>query len=374
MTDGSRPSEAGRWLASRFGSVPVERLRVPLGLLGVALLLRPVVASPLLLGYGQIATTMLIWMLFVASFNLLLGYTGLLSFGHAMFFGIGAYGVAIGITRFQLPLLVAAPGALVAAVVVAYPIARLTVHKGVIYFAMLTLAFGEAAHFVANYNPAGLTGGAQGITQDLLPEWIMTYRGSKFVVLGGLSLEWYYAVAAVFFVGMLALWQVVRSPFGRSLAAIRENEDLALAMGMNTRRYKVWAFTTSGLFAALAGVLLGIDDTGVGLSVLTVQTSGDAILMTVLGGLSYFFGPLVGVFVWLFSEDYLTGFDVLHLPLAEYPLVSVELSGLLTYWQFLLGLLFVVTVLLAPREGLWGLTRNGVASAVERVMGGDGRE
>lgn len=366
MSDDTRPSETMRRFGSYFDASRHRWLRIPLGLLALVSLLRPVVSHPLLLGYGQIASTMLIWMLFVASFNLLLGYTGLLSFGHAIFFGIGAYAAAIGIAKFGVPYAIAAPIGIVVASGTAYLIARFIVQKGEIYFAMLTLAFAEVIYFIANYNPAGLTGGFQGLSANTLPVFIETYRGAKVVNLIGISFDWYYAVGFVFLVSMLALWQVVRSPFGQSLVAIRENEELARSIGMNTYKYKVWAFTLSGLFAGVAGTLIEINNRGAGLSLLSVPTSGDAILMTVLGGANYFFGPVAGVFVWLFTEDYLTSFETLHLPLAEYSLVSVELSGVLTYWQFLLGLLFVLVVLVVPREGIWGLSKRIIESAYDR--------
>ena len=353
--DGTLDGLAGR-LPDRVAGVDVDRVKVPLGLVAIVLVLRPLVSQPFMLGYPQVANTILIWMLLVTSFNLLLGYTGLLSFGHAMFFGIGAYGAAAGLTRLGLPWVASAPLGLVVATVAAYVIGRLIVQKGEIYFAMLTLAFAQAVHYVANQDPVGLTGGTTGIT-GASPAWIVSERGAKVVTAFGLRVDWYVLLGASFVVAMVAIWQVVRSPFGRSLIAIRENDALARSMGMNVDRYKVWSFTFAGLFAAFAGVLIQVNNQGATLENLSILTSGDVILMTILGGSVYFFGPAVGAFVWLFAEDFLTGFGTLHLPLTEFSLVSVELSGVLAYWQFFLGLLFVVVVLLSPREGIWGLVR-----------------
>jgi len=168
---------------------------------------------------------------------------------------------------------------------------------------------------------------------------------------------------------MGALWQIVRSPFGRSLIAIRENEALARAMGIDTARYKVWAFTLSGIVAAYAGTILEINEQGATLSLLTVTTSGDVILMTVLGGANYFFGPLAGAFVWMFVEEYLADFHTLVLPLAEVPLVHVDVSGVLSYWEFFLGLLFVIAVLISPREGIFGMVKAIVDRIAARVRG-----
>lgn len=349
----------------------LRRYKVPIGAVLLVLLVRPLVSMDLLLGYGPVANTILIWMLFAASFNLLLGYTGLLSFGHAMFLGIGAYVTAIGLSQFDSPFVLSAVVGLALAAVVAYLIARLIAQKGEIYFAMLTLAFGTTAHFIANFNPGGLTGGTTGIASGAVPPWIETERGLKYVNLWGTEFDWYFMVAAAVLLGLLVLWQVVRSPFGRTLVAIRENEELARAMGINAYRYKVWAFTISGVVAAYAGTILEVNEQGATLSLLTVQTSGDVILMTVLGGANYFFGPVAGAFLWLFAEDYLTDFETLILPLKEVPLLSVEVAGILSYWQFFLGLLFVIAVLVAPREGVWGLLRSSIEATYQRIRTDD---
>ena len=355
--------------AERLRSI-VRRYRVPIGLLLVVLLLRPVVAHPWMLGFGQIATTMLIWILFVAAFNLLFGYTGLLSFGHAMFFGFGMYGVAIGLSRFDLPFVVGAAIGIAVAAAVGHLLGRLIVDRGEIYFAMLTLAVAQAVHFIANRDPGGLTGGSNGITQGTLPPWVETFRGQASLVFGGVEFDWYWGVAAVFLVSMLGLWQLLRSPFGRSLMAIRENEPLARAMGINAYRYKVASFTASGALAGIAGALLEINDQGAALATFAVTTSGDAVLMAILGGVNYFFGPVAGVIAWFFAEDYLTDFAVLHLPLAEFSLVSIDLSGVLQYWRFFMGALFVIIVILSPKNGIWGFVR-GIASRLVARLGGE---
>ncbi|WP_410767487.1 branched-chain amino acid ABC transporter permease [Haloferax sp. DFSO60] len=346
----------------------ITKLQVPLGLIAIVVFIRPVVSHPALLGYEQIANTILIWMLFAVSFNLLIGYSGLLSFGHSMFLGIGTYGVAISLVRLDLPFILAAVVGVAAATTLGYLLGRLTVEKGEIYFAMLTLAFAQSVYFIVNQNYGGLTGGSTGIS-GALPTWIESYRGVMYVSLGWVSFDWYYLLAAVFLFGMLALWQLVRSPFGRTLAALRENEQLARAVGIDTKRYKVWAFTFSAAFTSLAGVLLEINNQGATLQNLSITTSGDIILMTILGGTNYFLGPAAGAFVWLFAEDFLTEFETLVLPVSEFPLVTIELSGVLAYWQFFLGLLFVVAVLVAPREGVWGLFRGGIERVYDRLNG-----
>jgi branched-chain amino acid transport system permease protein len=353
------------------------KYRIPIGLVVLVVLLRPVVGSEFLVGFDAIATRMLIVMLFVAAFNLLFGFTGLLSFGHAMFLGFGMYGTAIVVAN-GLPLL--PPGgnltffagatiSLVAVAVFSYLLGKLIVDKGEIYFAMLTLAVAQAVYFIALRDPGGLTGGSNGLTGGTLPAFVEQVRGEISVTAFGLSIDWYWVAGAVFLLAMIGMWQVLRSPFGRTLVAVRENEQLARAMGVDTGRYKVWSLTFSGVFAALAGVLLEIHNTGAAIENLSVVTSGDTVLMAVLGGIQYFFGPLAGAFTWLFAEDFLTDFDVLHLPFSGAAVVSVDLGGVFQYWQFFLGALFVVIVLTSPKDGIWGYVR-GFAARVRRLIAG----
>jgi branched-chain amino acid transport system permease protein len=362
----------------------VETYRIPIGLVVLVVLLRPVVSSDLLLGYDAIASRMLIVMLFVAAFNLLFGYTGLLSFGHAMFLAFGLYIPAIVVQNglWVLPqqgnvtFFVGVGIALLAVAVYSYLLGQLIVGMGEIYFALLTLAFAQAIYFIVLRDPEGpngngLTGGSNGLSRGTLPDFVEQTRGVISVEAFGLSVDWYWAVGVVFLLGMLALWQIIRSPFGRSLIAIRENEQLARAMGVNTKRYKVWAVTFSGLFSALAGVLLAIQNTGVSIENINVFTSGDTVLMAVLGGVNYFFGPVAGAFAWLFTEDFLVDLEVWEFPLSELTLVSLDLGDVVLYWQFFLGALFVVVVLTAPEEGVWGYARSIPAWCYGRIRGGN---
>jgi branched-chain amino acid transport system permease protein len=350
----------GRYFDRDF---PLYRYRIPVGLVLLVVLLRPVVSHPMLAGYEQLATTMLIWMLFVSGFNLLFGFTGLLSFGHAMFLGFGMYAIGIGLSEFSLPFFAAAAIGLVFTAVVAYGIVKLIVNKGEIYFAMLTIAFGQAAFFIVNFNPGGLTEGSDGISRNTLPAWIESFRGSKSITfLPEMINDWYIAVAVVVFLLSLLLWQIIRSPFGRTLIAIRENDMLARSLGVNTTRYKVVSFVISALYAAVAGILLEINDQGAVLETLHWSVSGDAVLMSVLGGMNYFAGPFVGVFTWLFAEDFLTGFETLALPG-----LVLEVADLLNHWRFLLGLLILVIIISAPRTGLWGFLKKGATRAGSRL-------
>jgi len=360
---------------------PVKRLRAvvpsgriatfaaPFGLLLIVLLLRPVLRLEFVLGGDYIASTILIWMLFASAYNLLLGYGGLLSFGHAMFFGAGTYGIAIGLSRFDLPFVVAGAIGVLVAAGMAYGIGQLTVDRGEIYFAMLTLAFGMAFHFLANANPFELTGGSDGIRSGALPEWVSSFRGHTTVTLPGFEFDLFYLVAAIFLVSMLALWQIVRSPFGRTLVAIRDNEALARSMGISTHEYKVRAFTLSGAFSAIAGTMFVLNNGGAALEDVAVLQSGNVLLMTIFGGMNFFFGPLTGVFGWYVAREVLTSFEVLQLPISELALLSIEVGGVLTFWQFFFGLAFVIVVLVAPQDGIWGFVRGWALRIGTRLQG-----
>jgi branched-chain amino acid transport system permease protein len=354
------------------GGWHVDALAV-LALVAFVLVLRPLVALDALLGYGTVANTILVWMLFAAAFNLLLGYTGLLSFGHAMFLGTGMYAVGIALSRFDTGLFFpAAALAVAAAGVFGYVIARLIAQKGDIYFAMLTIAFGEVFWYVANADPYGLTGGSDGIAVNVLPPWIESQLGEKYLVVAGSEFDLYWMVGGVFVVAVYLLFRIVRSPFGRTLVAIRENEALARSVGVDTTRYKVWAFTLSAVFTAVAGILLEVVKQGVTLNSLHWTTSGEVVMMTVLGGMSSFAGPMAGAFLWQFGASYLTSFETLVLPLSEFPVVTYEVASLMEYWRFLFGLLFVVVILTRPESGAWGALKSGLRAVADRVLDAGG--
>ena len=357
MSDSStdNPSQSNQNEISDFTSTSrYETLKIPVAIIIFALVFRSIIASHFVLGYGQAASGILIWMIFVAGFNILLGYTGVVSFGHAMFLGIGMYSIAIGLAEFHLPFVVAGVLGIVFAVAAAYVVARLIVGRGEIYFAMLTISFAEALNYIVRQNPGGLTGGTNGLSHNTMPTWTESYRGTKFVNLAGLHFNWYWFVAVFFVISLLVIWQIVRSPFGRTLIAIRENKELARAMGINTDWYIVMSFTLSSVFAALAGILLEINDAGAVADTFGSTTSGNVVLMSILGGMRYYAGPITGTLIWKLASNYLSGFKTLNLPLSEFPLVSFQVGGIMVHWKILLGIIFVTIVVLSPKEGLWG--------------------
>ena len=273
-------------------------------------------------------------------FNLLFGYTGLLSFGHALFVALGAYGAAVlssklGVKSFELVLLLS--GA--AAVLVAIPVALLSVRYVRIFFGILTLAFGMLFHsFLFKFYD--LTGGDTGI-RVLRPSLLgMDFKElDKTAFLVGPF--YYYCLALLVLLGIL-MWRIVHSPFGLHLGAIRENPRKAEYLGVRVRFFRLVAFLISAFYCAVGGVILAIN-TGQADPELAYWThSGELVFMTVLGGFASFFGPLVGAFTFIFLKS--------------------ELMGITQYWRFLLGVILVLIVVLFPR-GLMGLAHDAWSRA-----------
>ncbi|MDQ6679592.1 MAG: branched-chain amino acid ABC transporter permease, partial [Pseudomonadota bacterium] len=244
-------------------------------------------ALPVLGIYPVLAMQLLCFAMFACAFNLLLGYSGMLSFGHAAFFGFSAYVTSWLITSLQWNTLESIGAGVVAAALLGLVIGAIAIRRQGIYFAMITLALGQLVYFLCLQAP--FTGGENGIQG--------VRRGS---LLGLVSLRpdlnMYYFVLAVFVAVYLFIRRIVHSPYGQVLKAIRENEPRAVSLGYDVDRYKLLAFVLSTAISGLAGSLKALT---LGLASLTdvVQaTSGEVILMTLLGGTGTFFGPVLGAF------------------------------------------------------------------------------
>lgn len=255
----------------------VERVLLALGI--AALIAAPFFVYPIFL------MKMLCFALFACAFNLLLGYTGLLSFGHAAFFGGAAYFTAHAAKVWGWPpeaaiLLGVAGGALLGLVIGFFAIRR----QG-IYFAMITLALSQMFFFFCVQAP--FTGGEDGIQG--VP------RGTLFGVLDlRQPLNIYYTVLAIFLIGVFAIWRIVHSPFGMILRSIRENENRAISLGYSVANYKLAAFVMSAALAGLAGAAKALVFQFATLTDVGWQMSGEVILMTLLGGIGTMVGPIVG--------------------------------------------------------------------------------
>jgi branched-chain amino acid transport system permease protein len=296
------------------------------GLVVGLILLAVGLALPFLV-YPVFAIQLISFALVAVSFDLLLGFTGLLSFGHAMFWGGAGYVATIliaraGWTSFPAAFVAGVAFALVLSVLVGF----IAVRRSGIYFAMVTLAIAEIVYFMA-YQLSNLTGGENG-TQVLT-------RGTLF----GLSLEndrvFYYLALAIVVLGVLFAIRVVNSPFGAVLAAMRENEPRARSIGYDTNRFKLAAFVMSGTLAGVAGALYAIGNRLSGLDGVDWHTSGKIVMMTILGGIGTIFGPIVGAGLFESLEFY----------------ISKTAVGDKT--NLVMGLIFAVIILLA-RRGIVG--------------------
>jgi branched-chain amino acid transport system permease protein len=262
--------------------------------------------------------------LFACAFNLLIGYVGLLSFGHAMFFGMAAYVSAHAAKVWGLTPELAVLGGALTAGALGLLVGALAIRRQGIYFAMITLALAQMVFFFCLQAP--FTGGEDGI--QAVP------RGKLFGLID-LSNTWamYAFVAAIFFGGFLLIYRVVHSPFGQVLKAIRENESRAISLGYDVDRYKLLAFVLSSALAGLAGATKAIVFQLASLTDVHWTMSGEVVLMTLVGGLGTVFGPVVGAAVIITMQNYLA-----------------QLGAWVTVVQ---GVIFVVCVL-AFRRGIVG--------------------
>jgi branched-chain amino acid transport system permease protein len=309
-----------------------------LALLGLGVAVVPFLGLPY---YTTLMLPFFGYSLAVLGLNLLFGYTGLLSFGHALFVALGAYTAAyltsvFGVLIFEGIVLAAA----VVALLVAIPVGLLCVRYVRIYFGMLTLAFGMLFYsFLFKFYH--LTGGDEGL-RVLRPRLL----GLSFPSLdktGFLTGPFYYYSLALLALGMAVMWRIAGSPFGLCLRSIRENPAKAEYVGVSVRRYRFYAFVVAGVFGAVGGALLAIP-TGLADPLLAYWThSGTLVFMMLLGGFSNFFGPILGSFVFIFLQDQVMSFT--------------------QYWRFVFGAILAIVIICFPR-GLMGFLDPGERAGV----------
>ena len=301
----------------------------------------------------NVAAKVLVFVVLVASFDLLLGYTGIVSFAHTMFFGIGAYGIAIATTRLGPTweaLLLGTLGALALSFVLALLVGLFSLRVRAIFFAMITLAVASAFLTLAS-QLSEFTGGEDGLTfkvpEVLSPGFELLSEPLLGVVVNGRVLC-YYLLFAVALVLLLAMLRIVNSPFGRVLQAIRENEFRAEAIGYRVVVYRTTSSILSALFACLAGAMLALwlryngPDTS-----LSFEVMMDVLLIVVIGGMGTIYGAAIGSALYLVAQSYLQ--DLLRLgseATAAVPVLSALLSP--DRWLLWLGLLFVLSVYYFP--------------------------
>ncbi len=309
-------------------ALSIQKLLLVIGLVGL-------IWAPFLV-YPIFVMKVLCFALFACAFNLLLGYAGLLSFGHATFFGGAAYFTAYAVKEWGLPpelgILIGVAGASLLGLVMGF----VAIRRQGIYFAMITLALSYMFYFFCLQ--AEFTHGEDGIQS--VP------RGYLFGVLDlNNSFNMYYFVLAIFLIGVLIIWRFINSPFGMILKSIRENEQRAISLGYSVARYKLGAFVMSAALAGLAGAVKALVFQFATLTDVAWQMSGEVILMTLLGGIGTLIGPIFGAGFVATLENYLAT--------SEFPVTIIT------------GIVFMVCVLLFRR----GIVGEFYASRLGRKLG-----
>lgn len=279
--------------------------------------------------YQYLALEIIIWMMFALGHNLLLGYGGLPSFGHGAYFGVGAYALGLLQQRAELGLLGALLGAVLAAALVGAAVAAFISHRRGIYYALLTIAFGQIFWFVA-IKWHSVTGGEDGLQRIKRPA--LQLLGSDISLASNQA--FFYFVLCLFALLLVALWRLVHSPFGRVLRAIKQNEMRAAFIGHNTWLYKFAAFVISASIAGLAGGLFAMAQQSAYPNVMSLHNSGFVVMMVLIGGgLVSFWGPVIGALIFILARDLLGAYT--------------------ETWLLWYGLLFMAVVLYQP-DGVAG--------------------
>jgi len=285
---------------------------------------------PLLGGYTALAGRVLVFGLAAMGLNMLLGFTGVLSFGHAAYFGLGAYGAGLTLRYLvhSTPLAILA-GTLLGGLAGTL-FGKLIVHRRGVYFAMCTIAFGQLWYYLA-YSWNSFTGGFDGL-RDFHREPIGFGPLTLDITSGGTT--FYFFLLAIFAAAVAVMGFILRSPFGRTLLAIRENERRARYLGIPVEQHIWLSFSISCFFTALAGTLYALLNNFADPMALHYSLSGYFVIMCVMGGMRTFWGPLLGAAVFVVLQDYI--------------------SSMTVNWMFFIGVIFILVVLFFPR-GLLGI-------------------
>jgi branched-chain amino acid transport system permease protein len=283
-------------------------------------------------GYTELATRIVVMGLAAMSLNFLLGFTGVLSFGHAAYFGLGAYGTAMAIKYLAQGTLLGMAAGIVIATIAAAIIGALIVRRRGVYFAMVTIAFGQVFYFIA-FRWNVVTGGDDGLTG-----WhrMPIDLGLANLDIFGNDKAFYYFALVIFAICVAIMAMLLNSPFGRTLLAIRENERRARFLGIPIERHIWLSFVISCLFVSVAGTLYALLNNFTDPRALRFDLSGNFVIMAVLGGMRFFWGPLIGAAIFVALQDYI--------------------SSHTENWMSAIGLVFVLVVLFFPR-GVLGILR-----------------
>ncbi len=286
--------------------------------------------------------------LFAVSLNLLLGTTGLVSFGHVAYFGVGAYVCGILMKTYGVPFVIAFPAAGLGAALFALVSGFFCVRLMKLYFAMLTLAFSQIVWAIA-YKWNAVTGGDNGLPEIPYPnlDWMSAIPGCADLSIGA---RFYLLTLVLVGLSLAIVHKIVRSPFGRMLTTIRDNPERAAFIGLNVRAYQLAAFVVAGSFAGLAGALYGIFSRGVFTDYVFWSKSAEVVIMAILGGINFFWGPPVGALALIWLNQQITDYT--------------------QYWPFVLGTILLVLLFVFPGGIVGGLVA-GWRFARRRLVGRD---
>jgi branched-chain amino acid transport system permease protein len=287
-----------------------------------------VLIFPLVMPFTALAVNILVYGLYALGFNLVFGYLGLLSFGHAALFGTGAYLCGIAIVHFALPWFVAIALGILGGLVMAALIGVLAIRTRGIYFAMVTMALSQCVYYLF-YQAVDWTGGENGLRGINVRD--INFLGFRLDFINPMTR--YYVVAAFVIAAFFVLSRILASPFGAVIEAVRENETRAKASGYDVTLTRLITFILSGGFCGLAGALQGLHLSIVPIEILHYETSGIVVMIALLGGMGTFFGPMIGAAAFLMLENLVSLWTV--------------------HWQLIVGSVFMICVLFFP-AGIWG--------------------
>lgn len=304
---------------------------------GIVVLAVVLLCLPFVVPYKSLTPEILVYALGAVAFNILLGFTGMLSFGHGALFGTGAYMTGLLLIHLHLHPLLALLGACFIGAFTAYVIGFFSIRQVGIYFVMLTLAFNQLVFFLV-YQLKGLTGGDDGLLNVPRPD-ISLLPGVQISI--QTNLQFYIFVWVIFMLAIIVIRRILNSSFGRVLLAIRENPERASAVGYNIQHYKLAAFVVSGFFTGLAGGLYALFMRMVPITAVELFTSTDFIIMSLLGGLGSMYGPIAGAIIIKIASEFV--------------------SEIWARWLLVMGMTFIVCILFMP-GGVWGV----VSAVLER--------
>jgi branched-chain amino acid transport system permease protein len=291
-----------------------------LGLAFIATLIVPIFIGEF---WVHVAIEILILGLFAVSFNMIFGYMGQLSFGHAAYFGAGAYATGLLMVKASVPLPLCLAVSMITAGLLALVIGYFCVRLTGIYFAILTMAFGQLLYYII-FQWYSFTGGDDGLQGIVPPGWLSS------------ATAYYYFTLFIVTAALIVMWFISESPFGYTMRTIRENADRTRFIGINVRKYMLINFAVAGMFAGLAGGLLGPFNRSIAPDLCNWHQSGIPVFMTVIGGPLGFLGPLIGSLIYTFLFAFVTGFT--------------------EYWPLTIGLIVIFVVLYVP-GGVLGLAK-----------------